>query len=77
MIVAIRIGFQSAQYTVSEASTVTYIKIEVMAGSLEREIIVSLSTSDSTAIGTYFDQYDEQTCHYQSYFSWRGLRRSN
>ena len=44
----------------SESSTVTYIKVEVSGGSLEREIIVSFSTSDSTATGTYFDKYNEQ-----------------
>ena len=52
MAVVVRIGFQHAQYTVSEASTVANIRIEVLGGSLEREIIVNFSTSDSTAIGT-------------------------
>ena len=51
MAVVVRIGFQHAQYTVSEASTVANIRIEVLGGSLEREIIVCFSTSDSTAIG--------------------------
>ena len=50
----VRIGFQSAQYTVSEASTIaTIIGIEASGAPLEREIIVSFSTSDSTATGTY------------------------
>ena len=40
----------------SEGSTATYMEVEVSGGSLEREIIVSFSTSDSTAIGTHFDQ---------------------
>ena len=55
MIPVVRIGFQSARYTVSEASTIaTMITIEASGGSLEREIIVALSTHDSTATGTYF-----------------------
>ena len=51
MDIVVRIGFQSAQYNMSEGSTVANIKIEVLGGSLEREIIVCFSTSDSTAIG--------------------------
>ena len=58
MIPVVRIGFQSAQYTVSENSTIaTIIMILVSGGSLEREIIISISTYDSTATGTYFHQY--------------------
>lgn len=54
MIPVVRIGFQSAQYNVSEASTIaTIITIVVSGGSLEREIVVSFSTSDSTATGSY------------------------
>ena len=54
LIPVVRIGFQSAQYNVSEASAITtIITIEVSGGSLEREIIISFSTSDSTATGSY------------------------
>ena len=55
MTTVVRIGFQSAQYTVSEASTMAIIiTIAVSGGSLEREIIVTFSTHDSTATGTNF-----------------------
>ena len=51
----VRIGFQSAQYNVSEASTIaTVITIEALGGLLEREIIISFSTSDSTATGSSY-----------------------
>jgi hypothetical protein len=57
MILVVRIGFQSTQYNASEASAIaTIITIELSRGSLEREIIISFSTSDSTATGTYFHQ---------------------
>ena len=50
----VRIGFQSAQYTVSEASAIaTIITIETSGDSLEREIIITFSTHDSTATGTF------------------------
>ena len=52
MAVVVRIGFQRAQYAINEASTVANIRIEVLGGSLEREIIISFSASDPTAIGT-------------------------
>ena len=52
MAVVVRIGFQRAQYTINEDSTVANIRIEVLGSSLEREIITSFSTNDSTAIGT-------------------------
>ena len=55
MIPVVRIGFQSAQYTASEDSNVaTILKVEVSVGLLARETIVTFSTSDSTATGTYF-----------------------
>ena len=52
LIPVVRIGFQSAQYNVSEASTIaTIITIAVSGSSLEREIIITFCTHDSTATG--------------------------
>ena len=54
MIPVVTIGFQSEQYTASEDSNVaTILMVEVSGGLLTREIIVSFSTSDSTATGNY------------------------
>ena len=71
----VRIGFQSARYNVSEASTIaTVITIEASGGLLEREIIVTLSTNDSTATGSYlFSSLLHRSEMIFPYFSRRGL----
>ena len=47
------IGFSSESYSVNECDGQVSITIEVV-GSLQREVIVYLSTSDQTAYGDFF-----------------------
>ena len=49
------IGFSSESYSVNECDGKVSITIEVV-GSLQREVIVYLSTSDQTAYGDFFWQ---------------------
>ena len=52
MYTAITIGFLSTSYTVSEADGTVRIQVGVISsGSLQRDVVVSFSTSDSTATG--------------------------
>ena len=47
------IGFLSALYSVFENESHVAIQVGVLEGSLHREVTVTLSTSDSTAIGNF------------------------
>ena len=47
------IGFLSALYSVFENKSHVAIQVGVLEGSLHREVTVTLSTSDSTAIGNF------------------------
>ena len=47
------IGFLSALYFVFENESHVTIQVGILEGSLQREVTVTLSTSDSTAIGNF------------------------
>ena len=49
----VKIGFQSAIYSVGEASNRADVRVRVLAGSLQREVVVSFSTGDSIATGMF------------------------
>lgn len=49
--IAITIGFRRSVYAVNESDGTVNIEIGVLEGSLQREVTISLSTRDSTALG--------------------------
>ena len=47
------IGFMDEQYTVSEADGRVNLRVGVLQGTLNNEVVVTLSTNDSTATGKF------------------------
>lgn len=46
------IGFIDAPYTVSEGDGSALLQVGLIEGSIQGEVIIALSTNDSTAVGT-------------------------
>ena len=49
--VAVVVGFTSTSYTVNESDGIATIQVEVLSGSTELDIPLSISLSDGSALG--------------------------